>query len=173
MSVRVFVTGGTFDKEYDELTGTLHFGTSVQAQGLKGTFYDNPVSANLGPSAEGNDQLDVALRWRKMILLLAAATFAATGWMFYVIPKGFFPQEDIGQIQVSTEAAEDVSFEQMVQLQDRVARLAGAMAARGVTKGDRVIIYMPMVPEAAIGMLACARLGAPHSVIFGGFSAEG
>jgi HAE1 family hydrophobic/amphiphilic exporter-1 len=68
-------------------------------------------------------QLDVALRWRKMILLLAAATFAATGWMFYVIPKGFFPEEDIGQIQISTEAAEDVSFEQMVQLQDRVAAI--------------------------------------------------
>ncbi len=57
------------------------------------------------------------------------------------------------------------------QLLDRVARLAGALAARGVGKGDRVIIYMPMVPEAAIGMLACARLGAVHSVVFGGFAA--
>ena len=50
------------DHPVRDITGTLHFGTSVQAQGLKGTFYDNPVSANLGPSAEGNDQLDVALR---------------------------------------------------------------------------------------------------------------
>ncbi|GIT92506.1 propionyl-CoA synthetase [Jannaschia pagri] len=57
------------------------------------------------------------------------------------------------------------------QLQDRVARLAGAMAARGVTKGDRVLIYMPMVPEALEAMLACARLGAIHSVVFGGFAA--
>jgi propionyl-CoA synthetase len=53
----------------------------------------------------------------------------------------------------------------------RVEKLAGAMAARGVAKGDRVVIYMPMVPEAAIGMLACARLGAVHSVVFGGFAA--
>jgi propionyl-CoA synthetase len=53
----------------------------------------------------------------------------------------------------------------------RVARLAGALAERGVTKGERVIIYMPMVPEAAIAMLACARLGAVHSVVFGGFAA--
>ncbi|MBR0656262.1 propionyl-CoA synthetase [Plastoroseomonas arctica] len=53
----------------------------------------------------------------------------------------------------------------------RVERLAGAMASRGVGKGDRVVIYMPMVPEAAIGMLACARLGAVHSVVFGGFAA--
>jgi propionyl-CoA synthetase len=56
-------------------------------------------------------------------------------------------------------------------LLDRVSRLAGALAARGVAKGDRVIIYMPMVPEAAIAMLACARLGAVHSVVFGGFAA--
>ncbi|MFL1462878.1 AMP-binding protein [Roseococcus sp. DSY-14] len=53
----------------------------------------------------------------------------------------------------------------------RVERLAGALAARGVGKGDRVIIYMPMVPEAAVAMLACARLGAIHSVVFGGFAA--
>jgi HAE1 family hydrophobic/amphiphilic exporter-1 len=67
--------------------------------------------------------LDAALRWRKTVLLVALATFAATGWMFWVIPKGFFPQEDIGQISISTEAAEDVSFEQMVKLQDRVAAI--------------------------------------------------
>ena len=53
----------------------------------------------------------------------------------------------------------------------RTTKLAGAMAARGVGKGDRVIIYMPMVPEAAIAMLACARLGAVHCVVFGGFAA--
>ncbi len=57
------------------------------------------------------------------------------------------------------------------ELQDRVARLAGALAARGVAKGDRVIIYMPMVPEALEAMLACVRLGAIHSVVFGGFAA--
>ena len=56
------------------------------------------------------------------------------------------------------------------QLRDEVARLAGAIAAEGVGKGDRVIIYMPMVPEAAMAMLACARLGAIHSVVFGGFA---
>jgi propionyl-CoA synthetase len=57
------------------------------------------------------------------------------------------------------------------ELRDQVALLAGALAARGVTKGDRVIIYMPMVPEALVAMLACARLGAVHSVVFGGFAA--
>ncbi len=56
-------------------------------------------------------------------------------------------------------------------LLDRVARVAGALAALGVARGDRVVIYMPMVAEAAITMLACARLGAVHSVVFGGFAA--
>ncbi|MDA9208556.1 AMP-binding protein, partial [Octadecabacter sp.] len=58
------------------------------------------------------------------------------------------------------------------ELQTRVAALAGGLAAQGVTKGDRVIIYMPMVPEALEAMLACARLGAIHSVVFGGFAAN-
>ncbi len=58
------------------------------------------------------------------------------------------------------------------QLRSRVARLAGALRAKGVEKGDRVIIYMPMVPEALEAMLACARLGAIHSVVFGGFAAH-
>ncbi|MBI2977913.1 MAG: AMP-binding protein, partial [Rhodospirillales bacterium] len=58
------------------------------------------------------------------------------------------------------------------QLRDEVARFAGALVKYGVGKGDRVIIYMPMVPEAAIAMLACARIGAVHSVVFGGFAAN-
>ncbi|MEO0359364.1 MAG: AMP-binding protein, partial [Pseudomonadota bacterium] len=58
------------------------------------------------------------------------------------------------------------------QLQDEVARLAGGMAARGVGLGDRVIIYMPMVPQAVMAMLACTRIGAIHSVVFGGFAAN-
>jgi propionyl-CoA synthetase len=55
-------------------------------------------------------------------------------------------------------------------LRDEVARCAGALRALGVEKGDRVILYMPMIPEAVISMLACARLGAVHSVVFGGFA---
>lgn len=57
------------------------------------------------------------------------------------------------------------------ELTNAVARLAGALRAAGVEQGDRVIIYMPMVPEAAMAMLACARIGAIHSVVFGGFAA--
>ena len=58
------------------------------------------------------------------------------------------------------------------QLQDEVSRFAGGLASLGVTTGDRVVIYMPMVPEALIAMFACARIGAIHSVVFGGFAAN-
>jgi len=58
------------------------------------------------------------------------------------------------------------------QLHTEVCKTANALQALGIEKGDRVAIYMPMVPEAAIAMLACARIGAPHNVVFGGFSAD-
>ena len=58
------------------------------------------------------------------------------------------------------------------QLQSEVSKVAGALANLGVTKGDRVVIYMPMIPETAFAMLACARLGAIHSVVFGGFASH-
>ena len=58
------------------------------------------------------------------------------------------------------------------QLHREVCRFANALLAQGIKKGDRVTLYMPMVPELAIAMLACARVGAPHSVVFGGFSAD-
>jgi propionyl-CoA synthetase len=58
------------------------------------------------------------------------------------------------------------------ELRDEVARVAGALRRQGIAKGDRVIIYMPMVPEAVVAMLACARIGAVHSVVFGGFASN-
>ena len=58
------------------------------------------------------------------------------------------------------------------ELLDKVASLAGALSSKGISKGDRVIIYMPMIPEGIISMLACARIGAIHSVVFGGFASN-
>ncbi|MEV5574351.1 propionyl-CoA synthetase [Spirillospora sp. NPDC052269] len=57
------------------------------------------------------------------------------------------------------------------ELTDQVARFAGALRAQGVDRGDRVVVYLPMIPEAVVAMLACARIGAVHSVVFGGFAA--
>ena len=68
-----------------------------------------------------------------------------------------------------TETIETFSYR---ELRDEVAGFAGALSAQGVGKGDRVVIYMPMVPQVAVAMLACARLGAVHSVVFGGFAAN-
>ncbi len=68
-----------------------------------------------------------------------------------------------------TGSKREISY---IELRNRVAMLAGALRAKGIGKGDRVIIYMPMIPEALEAMLACARLGAVHSVVFGGFAAN-
>jgi len=68
-----------------------------------------------------------------------------------------------------TDTKKTISYR---ELRDAVAHFAGAMSALGVSKGDRVIIYMPMIPEAIIAVLACTRIGAVHSVVFGGFAAK-
>jgi acetyl-CoA synthetase len=72
------------------------------------------------------------------------------------------------------QGEEEDSVEKLTyrDMYERVQRFANVLKARGIEKGDRVAIYMPMVPEASVAMLACARIGAIHSVIFGGFSAE-
>ena len=70
--------------------------------------------------------LNLALRWRKLVLLIALGTLAGTLYMVNVIPKGFFPEEDIGQIIVTTEGGEDISFPAMVQLQERAAAIIRA-----------------------------------------------
>ncbi len=66
-----------------------------------------------------------------------------------------------------TDTVQSITYS---ELQDMVARFAGALRAQGVCKGDRVLLYMPMIPQSVIAMLACARLGAIHSVVFGGFA---
>ena len=68
-----------------------------------------------------------------------------------------------------TSSKQTFSF---LELRDRVAILAGVLSDMGITKGDRVVIYMPMIPETVMAMLACARIGAIHSVVFGGFAAD-
>ena len=68
-----------------------------------------------------------------------------------------------------TESQQKITYH---ELRSRVARFAGVLRDHGVEYGDRVILYMPMIPEAAIGMLACARIGAVHSVVFGGFASN-
>ena len=68
-----------------------------------------------------------------------------------------------------TDTIQKITFS---ELKEQVSKFAGVLASKNVKKGDRVIVYMPMIPEAAIAMLACARIGAVHSVVFGGFAAN-
>jgi HAE1 family hydrophobic/amphiphilic exporter-1 len=82
--------------------------------------FETSFDASLRTYTKG---LDLALRHRRFVLVVALLTFIATAYLFTIIPKGFFPQEDIGQINVSTEASEDISFPAMQILQDKVAKI--------------------------------------------------
>ncbi|WFE71842.1 propionyl-CoA synthetase [Halomonas sp. M1] len=85
----------------------------------------------------------------------------------YHVEQGRGSQPAIYWDSPVTQSKETITYQ---ELRDRVAQFAGGLATLGVAKGDRVVIYMPMVPEALIAMYACARLGAVHSVVFGGFA---
>ncbi|MBD3960006.1 hypothetical protein GUI05_23310, partial [Xanthomonas citri pv. citri] len=89
-------------------------------EGWLGRHFEQGFNWVLGCYARS---LDVALRHRWWVIGVAVVSFAATVWFYIVIPKGFFPEEDIGQIQGSTEAAEDISFTAMTLLQERVAAI--------------------------------------------------
>ncbi|MBK5947574.1 propionyl-CoA synthetase [Rhodobacter veldkampii DSM 11550] len=85
------------------------------------------------------------------------------------VQAGRGAQIAIKHVSPITHSTKGITY---ADLQQRVSSLAGGLRAKGVEKGDRVIIYMPMIPEALEAMLACARLGAVHSVVFGGFAAH-
>jgi propionyl-CoA synthetase len=85
------------------------------------------------------------------------------------VEKGFGDRPALIYDSPVTDSISKITF---AQLHDQVATFAGALADQGVEKGDRVLIYMPMIPKAVVAMLACARLGAVHSVVFGGFAAN-
>ncbi len=127
------------------------------AEAAKGITWDTP------PAAAFDGTLGVYGRWfpggRLNTCFNAVDRHVAAGRGAQ--PAIIWDSPMTGRIETTTYA----------ELQQRVAKIAGALAARGVGKGDRVVIYMPMVPEAAMAMLACARLGAVHSVVFGGFAA--
>jgi HAE1 family hydrophobic/amphiphilic exporter-1 len=92
-------------------------------EGAFGRVFERAFQATLDAYARS---LDVALRHRRLVLGVAVASFAATIWLWSIAPKGFFPEEDIGQIQASTEAAEDTSFNAMTVLQEKAAAIVQA-----------------------------------------------
>ena len=106
---------------------------------------------------------DVSIKWFEDGTLNVAANcidrhLATRGDQVAIIWEGDDPTQD-----------EQITYR---QLHERVCKFANVLKAHGVKKGDRVTIYLPMIPEAAYAMLACARIGAVHSVVFGGFSPD-
>jgi propionyl-CoA synthetase len=85
------------------------------------------------------------------------------------VKAGFGEQIAIAYESPVTNRSELINYNQLL---DQVSHFAGALCARGLEKGDRVVIYMPMIPQAVVAMLACARIGVIHSVVFGGFAAK-
>jgi len=85
------------------------------------------------------------------------------------VEAGFGDQTAIIYESPVTSVSENISYSELLA---KVSQFAGALQTKGVVKGDRVVIYMPMIPQALIAMLACARIGAVHSVVFGGFAAN-
>jgi acetyl-CoA synthetase len=118
-----------------------------------------PYSKVMNASFEG----DVSIKWYEDGTLNASANcvdrhLATRGDQVAILWEGDDPAED-----------RKVTYR---ELHEQVCRLANVLKSRGVKKGDRITIYMPMIPEAAVAMLACARIGAVHSVVFGGFSPD-
>ena len=118
-----------------------------------------PYSKAMNASFTG----DVAIRWYEDGTLNASYNcldrhLAARGDQTAILWEGDDPGED-----------RRITYR---ELHDSVCRFANVLKEQGVRKGDRVTIYLPMIPEAAVAMLACARIGAIHSVVFGGFSPD-
>ena len=134
------------------------------------------------PNAFWAEQADKFLDWREKWQTVSSANFDSgeIGWFLggklniteNCIDR-HLPQraEQTAIIWEGDEPIDDTHITYQV-LADAVGKLANGLRARGVKKGDRVCIYMPMIPEAAYAMLACARIGAVHSVVFGGFSPQ-
>ena len=145
--------------------------------------YDNMYQRSIAdPDGFWSDQANAFLLWQKPWQTVSEAD----------MPSGNIRWFDGGQLNVSVncidrhlperaeqtaiiwegdEPSDDTRISYQ-ELYERVCQLANGLRARGVKKGDRVCIYMPMIPEAAYAMLACARIGAIHSVVFGGFSPQ-
>ncbi|WP_343561186.1 acetate--CoA ligase [Kiloniella sp. b19] len=112
---------------------------------------------------DGTPQGDVHIRWYED---------GVTNACYNCVDRHLATKKDDTAIIWEGDDPSDCLHITFTQLHEHVCRLANALKARGVKKGDRVTIYMPMIPEATYAMLACARIGAIHSVVFGGFSPD-
>ena len=142
--------------------------------------YDDQYQAALdNPEAYWATQIDRIAWFKKPETILHKTDFGTYSWypdgelntcylaLDQQVEQGRGEQVALYYDSPVSDTKEAISYNDLLA---RVKRFAGALQARGVEKGDTVLIYMPMIPEAAVAMLACARLGAVHSVVFGGFA---
>jgi acetyl-CoA synthetase len=142
----------------------------------KADLYDRAEKDRLGFWEEQARELDWATQWDQVLewkppfakWFLGATLNAAVNCVDRHVDAG---RGDKVALHWEGEPG-DTRTISYAELRDEVCRAANALTELGVRTGDRVVIYMPMIPEVAVAMLACARIGAPHSVVFGGFSAE-
>ena len=142
-------------------------------------MYERSIS---DPDAFWSEQADKFLNWEEKWQTVSNANFEAGqfGWFLggklnvtvNCIDRHLSTRADQTAIIWEGDEPTDDAKITYQELSDAVGKLANGLRARGVKKGDRVCIYMPMIPEAAYAMLACARIGAIHSVVFGGFSPQ-
>ena len=134
------------------------------------------------PNAFWSEQADLFLSWQQDWTTLKKVDFKSAQASWFVDGKlnvavnciDRHLEKNADQTAIIWESDEPDLDKKItyLELHEQVSKLGNVLRQRGVKKGDRAIIYMPMIPEAAYAMLACARIGAVHSVVFGGFSPE-
>ncbi len=145
---------------------------------VKAEAYDRAASDRLAFWADAAERLDWGQKWDEVLdwsnppfakWYVGGTLNAAVNCVDRHVAAGNGEKVALHWVGEPADDTRDLTY---ADLQDEVCRTANALTELGVRKGDRVAIYMPMIPETAIAMLACARLGAPHTVVFGGFSAD-
>ncbi len=145
---------------------------------LKAEAYDRAESDRLGFWAEQADRLDWSQRWDQVLdwdnppfakWFVGGKLNAAYNCVDRHVEAGNGERVALHWVGEPDDDERSITYAEM---KDEVSRAANALTDLGVAAGDRVAIYMPMIPEAVVAMLACARIGAPHTVVFGGFSSD-
>jgi acetyl-CoA synthetase len=145
---------------------------------VKEEAYERAASDREAFWATAAERLDWGLRWDRVLdwsnppfakWFVGGTLNAATNCVDRHVDAGNGDKVAIHWVGEPADDTRDITY---ADLMDQVCRAANALTELGVRKGDRVAIYMPMIPEVVVAMLACARLGAPHTVVFGGFSAD-
>ena len=148
------------------------------AANVKEEAYERAASDRLAFWAEAAERLDWGQRWEEVLdwtnppfakWFTGATINASVNCVDRHVAAGKGDKVAIHWVGEPADDTRDVTY---AQLHEQVCQAANALTALGVKKGDRVAIYMPMLVETVVAMLACARLGAPHTVVFGGFSAD-